>query len=68
MSSASPAVADADLITHAFIEAGRELGMTLGQLARVIGVSVVLEAVKEVAEVVPVLRFERGRDPRRPAG
>lgn len=31
--------ADADLITHAFIEAGRELGMTLGQLARVIGVS-----------------------------
>jgi hypothetical protein len=30
---------DAELITHAFIEAGRELGMTLGQLARVIGVS-----------------------------
>jgi hypothetical protein len=30
---------DAELVTHAFIEAGRELGMTLGQLARVIGVS-----------------------------
>lgn len=30
---------DAELVTHAFIEAGRELGMTLGQLAKVIGVS-----------------------------
>lgn len=30
---------DAELITHAFTEAGRELGMTLSQLAKVIGVS-----------------------------
>ena len=31
--------ADVEIITHAFLEAGRELGMTLGQLASVIGVS-----------------------------
>ena len=30
---------DATLVTGAFIGAGREVGMTLGQLARVIGVS-----------------------------
>ncbi len=30
---------DAELVTHAVIEAGRELGMNLGQLAKVIGVS-----------------------------
>ncbi|MEE4144805.1 MAG: XRE family transcriptional regulator [Halieaceae bacterium] len=30
---------DAGLVTHALIEAGRELGMTLGELAKVIGVS-----------------------------
>ena len=30
---------DADLVTRALLEAGRELGMTLGQLARIIGVS-----------------------------
>lgn len=30
---------DKALVTRAFVEAGRELGMTLGQLARVVGVS-----------------------------
>ena len=30
---------DATLVTGAFVGAGRELGMTLGQLARIIGVS-----------------------------
>lgn len=30
---------DDELVTTAFIEAGRELGMTLGQLSRIIGVS-----------------------------
>ena len=39
MSNAVAQQTDAGLVTHAFIEAGRELGMTLGQLARVIGVS-----------------------------
>ena len=39
MSNAVAQQTDAELITHAFLEAGRELGMTLGQLARVIGVS-----------------------------
>jgi len=39
MSNAVAQQTDAGLITHAFIEAGRELGMTLGQLAGVIGVS-----------------------------
>ena len=39
MSNAVAQPTDAALVTHAFIEAGRELGMTLGQLAKVIGVS-----------------------------
>jgi len=39
MSNAVAQPTDAALATHAFIEAGRELGMTLGQLAKVIGVS-----------------------------
>ncbi len=39
MSNAVVQQADAGLVTNAFIEAGRELGMTLGQLAKVIGVS-----------------------------
>ncbi len=39
MSNALAQQSDAALITHAFIEAGRELGMTLGQLTGVIGVS-----------------------------
>jgi transcriptional regulator with XRE-family HTH domain len=39
MSIAIARQTDAETITHAFIEAGRALGMTLGQLARVIGVS-----------------------------
>jgi uncharacterized protein (DUF2384 family) len=39
MSNAVAQQTDAALVTHAFIEAGRELGMTLGQLAKVIGVS-----------------------------
>jgi uncharacterized protein (DUF2384 family) len=39
MSNAVAQPTDAGLVTHAFIDAGRELGMTLGQLAKVIGVS-----------------------------
>ena len=30
---------DASLVTDAFVGAGKELGMTLGQLARIVGVS-----------------------------
>ena len=39
MSQPAPTAPDAELVTHAFIEAGRELGLTLAQMARVIGVS-----------------------------
>lgn len=39
MSEALAQPNDAELITDAFLAAGRELGMTLAQLARVVGVS-----------------------------
>ena len=39
MSNTIPIRSDAELITTAYLEAGRELGMTLSKLARVIGVS-----------------------------
>ncbi|TGD73331.1 DUF2384 domain-containing protein [Mangrovimicrobium sediminis] len=39
MQKALAETSDAELVTHALVEAGRELGLNLGQLARVIGVS-----------------------------
>ena len=39
MSEAIPQQSDAQLITEAYVEAGRELGLTLRQMAAVIGVS-----------------------------
>ena len=39
MAKASPQVDDNALVTSAYVDAGRELGMTLRQLAPVIGVS-----------------------------
>lgn len=39
MINAEPIRSDAELVTGAYLEAGRELGMTLSKLARVIGVS-----------------------------
>ncbi len=39
VSEAIPEQTDAELVTEAFIEAGRELGLTLAQMASVIGVS-----------------------------
>lgn len=39
MSQAIPQQTDAELVTEAYIEAGRELGLTLRQMASVIGVS-----------------------------
>ncbi|NCF19228.1 MAG: DUF2384 domain-containing protein [Haliea sp.] len=39
MADAIPQQSDAELVTQAFVEAGRELGFTLAQMASVIGVS-----------------------------
>jgi uncharacterized protein (DUF2384 family) len=39
LADAIPQQSDAELVTHAFVEAGRELGFTLAQMASVIGVS-----------------------------
>ena len=39
MSKAAPQQTDAELVTEAYIESGRELGLTLKQMAAIIGVS-----------------------------
>jgi uncharacterized protein (DUF2384 family) len=39
LADAIPQQSDAELVTQAFVEAGRELGFTLAQMASVIGVS-----------------------------
>jgi uncharacterized protein (DUF2384 family) len=39
MASAIPQADDNELVTRAYVASGRELGLTLGQLARVVGVS-----------------------------
>jgi transcriptional regulator with XRE-family HTH domain len=39
MVNAAPQQSDAELVTGAYVEAGRELGLTLKQMASVIGVS-----------------------------